>query len=165
MKKLLTGLVILGLTNLAYPQNSNDGSTFLLEGVTVSPNMLYLSSVSSGTHSKRVWDLENFAARYDITKSPLFDNSDRNYTISFKQSKGLILATYDKNGNIIKTSERFKDIVVPIGVRNYIGKEYPGWVHQGNSYLVSYSGNKNVKKVYKVEIVKQNMQKRIRISS
>ncbi len=165
MKKLMIGLAILSLTNLVYPQNSNGGSEVLLEGVTVSPNMHYLSKVSNGTLSKRVLDLENMAARYDITKYPLFDNSDRNYTIVFKQSKGFILATFDKDGNIIKSYERFKDIAVPVSVRNYIGQNYPGWIHQGNSYLVTYSGKQDVKKIYKVEIEKGNLQKKIRIGS
>ncbi len=166
MKKLLIGIYILGLTNLAYSQYLNGGLEVELEGITVTPlNIDYLHKVKEGTISKKVLNLENMAAEYDITKSPLFNNHIPYYNINFTQPNGQILATYDGRGKLVRSFERFKNIAFPIPVRNSIYRAYPGWTVKGNTYLVSYYHNKDLKKVYRVQLGKDGLKKKLKIDS
>ncbi len=163
MKKFLIGTMIIGLASLGYSQNANRTMNEVrLSDVTITPlNIDYIEKVREGTVSKRVFTLEKKASRYNITESPFFNPRGLS-KINFAQKKGKILATYTGNGKIVSTSERYKDLLLPIAVRNAIYKGHPGWTMYGNAYLISYHHKKGVKKFYKIRIRRDNLTMNLR---
>lgn len=167
MKKLLIGIFFLGLTNLAFAQSSSEaGSILELEGVTIMPaNMGYLSIVSSGLKSVKVASLQRAAASHDITKTSIYKRKLRFYEFTFRQQDGYLVATYDSNGKIMKSNERYKDVVFPKPVRQSIYKAFPGWYSEANQYVVSFTSGREAKKVIKVKLVKEGKTKRIKVDT
>ncbi len=165
MKKAVFGAMMLGIASLGYSQSTNSKiDEVKLSGVEVAPrNLTYWDGVSEGTISDRVLVLEKKASRYNIKEMPFFNDRSKVFYVNFKQNKGNILATYDRDGKILTSSERFKDIALPPAVRNSIYKENPGWTLHSNAYLVSYSHGKDVKKTYKALIRKGNLKKYLRL--
>jgi hypothetical protein len=47
-----------------------------------------------------------------------------NYVVSFYIPEGKILAAYDKDGRLLRTAERYKDVAVPKKVREAVAKKY-----------------------------------------
>ncbi len=164
MKKLLIGIFFLGLTSLAYSQGSSEERKQLkLDGITLMPaNLGYLSIVGAGTKSLKVLNLQRAAASFDIKKSSTYNRKAGYHVFSFDQKDGHIIATYDRAGRIIKSSERFSDVVLDTGLRNSIYLKYPGWYIEGNKYEVLYSLGKDTKKVYRFKLKKGDQKKRIK---
>jgi len=150
MKKFVIGLLVIGLTSLGHSQNVN---------------MDYLEKVQDETMSEPVRILENKASRFNVTKLPEFDGRNASFKTIFKGTKGFIIATYDKTGKILTTLERFKDVKLPVPVRNSLYKEFPKWSVNNIAYLVSYKNNKYAKKIYKIRIGKDNLKRNLKIDS
>ena len=116
MKKLLIGLFVFGLTAQGYSQIVKTEE--LSEVVVVATNYKYLNDVNSEeVASIPVQMLERKVAAFDPTSSDFYlDEFDR-YNISFYIPEGKILAAYDRDGKLLRTVERFKDINVPTSVK------------------------------------------------
>jgi len=139
-------------------------STVDLNLITVRPlNISYVNSVVDERMPEAVTKLENKAARYNILENPVYDGNFEAYEVIFSQNNGTIIATYDQHGKIIQTSERFKDITLPEFIRNRIHSENPGWTIHSDLYMVSYFGNKEVKKVCKIQLRKDGQRKNLKI--
>lgn len=162
MKKLVLSFVVLGCTSLGFSQILEPVSEVALDEVTVIHSNYY-QSVSEGVASPSVLKLESEVACYDITKSPVFNDKSDWFEVAFEQPNGSILATFDKEGKVIRTSERFNDITFPQAIRDEIYGEYPGWIANQNSYQVSYNTTGGIKRTYKVELHKDNVRKRLKI--
>ncbi|MFC4721607.1 nicotinate-nucleotide adenylyltransferase [Geojedonia litorea] len=168
MKNFVIGLFLIGLTSLGFSQNKNEETEEVkLEDVVVSTNvnLEYLSKVQDKTMSEHVKSLENEASRFDVKTTDKFDGRRESFKTIFRGTKGYIIATYDKEGKIIKTSEKYKDIKLPVPVRNSLFIEFPDWDVDNTTYVVSYYDKKDPKKVYKVEINKKNNIKTLKIDS
>ncbi|SFZ94251.1 hypothetical protein SAMN05428642_10426 [Flaviramulus basaltis] len=168
MKKILIGIFFLGLTNLIYSQTAFHPESFFSKIKTLSTvNAAYINNVFDANNSKRVVYLENKVAEYDIKKQPLFNKEFESYIVVFEEHnnyQGSINATYDENGEIINTHEKFKNIKLPFLVLNVINKTYPGFIIQSNFYIVNYSKNKATKKFFKVKIEKEGEIKSLKIN-
>jgi hypothetical protein len=165
MKNVFINLIAICLVFVGYSQTSKDEAKEVeLTGVTVSPlNMSYLNSVEEDEMPEFVKNLENKAARFNITESPIYDGNFEAYEVMFSQSNGTVLATYDQKGKILETTERFKNITLPYNVRTKIYKEHPGWVIHSDAYLVSYFHNQEVEKICKVQLRKDGKRKNLKI--
>ncbi len=166
MKKLVIGLMILGLAGLGYSQElDNDMEEVVLREVVVRPlNMMYFAAVKQNTKSERVLTLERQAAFYNIENSPKFSpGADLEYKVRFEQLDGRILAIFDNDGIILKTFEHYEDIIVPDEVVNYLYREYPDWTVDGNTYVVNYTRNRDAKKIFSIDIIKQKKKKNIKL--
>jgi len=168
MKKLVFGLLFLGLTNLMHSQNDIQ-KNIILEPVTIKPlNLSYLDEVQREDTPELVVNLQNEAARYDITELPIFDRDFEAYEVIFKTKKeggtsGLITATYDSNGKIMSSIERYKNILLPKTVRTAINNKYPGWIIYKDVYLVTYRDNSESKQVFKVQLRKNGKKKNLKL--
>ncbi|MDE3743402.1 hypothetical protein [Maribacter polysaccharolyticus] len=167
MKKLFINLIALSLVSLGYSQQSvytDTANEVTLEGVTVSPlNISYLSMVQEESMPDHVTELENKAARYDITKSGIYDYEIEDYEITFSHENGTIIATYDKNGRILNSYERFNNITLPFELRNKIYQEYPGWTIHRDAYIVTYFEDSGVTKICKLHLRKDGKKLNIKI--
>lgn len=166
MKKLVIGFILIGLTTLSYSQSDNN---ITLEPVTIKAlNLNYLRKVQTKDTPDVAKQLENTAARYDITEDPMFEREFEAYEVVFKTkteggSTGLITATYDSEGKILKSVEKYKNILLPKTVRAAIGEKYPSWIIHKDVYLVSYRTNKEAKKLFRVQIRKDGNRKNLKL--
>ncbi|MBT8265214.1 MAG: hypothetical protein KJO41_07475 [Bacteroidia bacterium] len=167
MKTFVIGsLLFLGLTTLSFSQNGTNIKEEKLDDVVVTPlNLTYTKFVQDENTPEKARLLENQAARFDVTELEIFDNSFEAYEVIFRKNEGSIIATYDKNGKIIQSTERFENVVLPASVRNKILTEYPGWAIQKDVYLVSYFEGRESTKTFKVQIKNGSKRKNLKIDS
>lgn len=159
MKKVVFGIFFLGFASLTYSQE------VVLEGVTVtSPNFSYLSSVQDENTPANVAVLERKVASFNLQESPVFNKIDKAYEVFFSNSKGRIVATYDDEGKILSSFEKFEDVVLPTSIRNTIYQSYPDWKMNSNTYVVSYYHDKSVKKTYHFQILKNDTKKNLKLT-
>lgn len=159
MKKLFVGLIILGLTIQGFAQiNTVD----LAEVEVLGVNYKYLNEVGASEAAIPVKILEKEAANFDLKSADFYVDEELEYNVYFKIPQGKILAVFDGEGEIIRTSERFKDIALPLDVVNAVLKKYPGWTIGSDFYLVTYNKNKGVKKMYKLFLEKGKEKKRVK---
>jgi hypothetical protein len=165
MKKAVIGVMMLGIASLGYSQGANSTMEEVkLVGVEISPiNESYMDKVADGTISQRVLELERKASRFNIKESRFFNPSGLSI-VKFRQNNGNMLATYDGNGKILSTKEKYRNLPLPTDVRNTIFRENPEWTMHSNAYLVSYDHGKEVKKEYRAQIRKGNLKKNFSIT-
>lgn len=165
MKKVFINLLAICTAAVGVAQTNGDGQTVTLKGVTVKPvNLSYLNAVLDERMPESVSDLENRAARYDVTTSEVYNENFEAYEVMFEQSNGTIMATYDHNGRIMESLERFKDITLPLNLRQQIAKQHPGWTIHSDIYLVSYYYDKGVDKSCKIQLRKGKQKKNVKIN-
>ena len=164
MKNLIIVLIIAGLTTIGFAQNSANEFEIALDEVEVlGMNYEYLNAVGYRDAAEPVKLLTQKAASFDLTYSTCLkaDYENQEYYVQFKIPEGEILAIYDNKGEIIRTSEKFEDIRLPLAVSNAIVEKYPGWRIEGDIYLVNYRRNKEIIKKYKLFIRKGEKNTRV----
>ncbi|MEZ2413878.1 nicotinate-nucleotide adenylyltransferase [Muriicola sp. E247] len=150
MKKIILGLLALGLTIPAYTQ---DVKVVELSEVVVKPmNYKYLNAADSKSAAVPVKMLEREVARYDVTEADFYQDDFDFYTVSFFIPDGKIVAVYDDDGTLTRTIEKFKDIALSDGIKTALLERFPNWTVTDNVYRVTYSENKGAKKVYKLTL-------------
>jgi hypothetical protein len=163
-KKQLKIVSMIGLLFMVFSIPSFAQDT--LPGVTViSYNYKYLKSINDTNAAQSVKMLQKHSANYDVKSSEFYEEEYDEYIISFNIPKGEILATYDKEGKIIRTAERFKNVSLPPDVRKSVNARFPNWAIAKDFYLVSYyADSKNPsKKMYKLLL--ENGSKRLRVKT
>ena len=146
MKKLVLGLLIFGLTTQLYSQ------VIELAEVEISVNYKYLDAVDADITAKPVKLLEDNALNYETNKDDLYDDEYDNYKVSFHIPDGKVVAAYDKDGKILRTIEKYKNIRLPLEVLQAVAKRFPNWAVVENVYLVNYHCDKGTTKEYKIKI-------------
>lgn len=159
MKKLLLGFLALGLTTQMYAQVVTEEQ--LSEVIVVATNYKYLNDVSRDVESVPVQLLQDKVATYDLKNSELYQDEYDTYEITFFIPEGRILAAYDKDGNIIRTIEKFQDIALPKNVSKAVAKRFPGWAISKDVYLVHYNDQTGASKKYKITL--SNGDKRMKV--
>lgn len=151
MKKMLIGLVALGLTTQAFTQIVK---TEQLSEVTVyATNYKYLNDVNTEEVASVPVDLlEKKVAAFDLKSSEFYQDDYDLYNITFFIPEGKILAAYDKDGKLIRTAEKFKDINLPTSVKTAILNRFPEWTVTKDVYRVNYHDSKGVNKRYKLKL-------------
>lgn len=158
MKKVILALFAFGIAIPSFAQ------VVTLPEVEVSAkNYKYLDDVKSTSAAPDVQMLERYATAYDIRSSEFYEDEYDNYFVSFFIPDGKILAVYDKEGNILRTVEKYKNVALPSVVAQSIAKIYNGWKITKNAYLVNYHDDQGVqKKEYKIVLEKGNQGMRIK---
>ena len=159
MKKVIFGLFIFGLTMQLYAQEPT--ITELEEVVLVNTNYKYINGTDAEDLAIPVEELELKAANFDIKTLDVYTDEYDFYDVYFIIPEGKILATYDNDGNILRTAEKFKDIDLPISVVKAVFKRFPKWDITKDVYLVNYKEGKIAKKKYKLTLI--NGDKRIKV--
>ncbi|MCK5441720.1 MAG: nicotinate-nucleotide adenylyltransferase [Maribacter sp.] len=160
MKKIVLGLLAIGLTTQAYTQIIK---TEKLSEVTVyATNYKYLNSVNTEeAASIPVEMLERKVAAFDYKSSDFYQDDYDLYYITFFIPKGKILAAYDKDGKLVRTAEKFKNINLPMAVKKAVLDRFPEWSITKDIYLVNYHEDRGVNKKYKLKL--ENGDKILRI--
>jgi hypothetical protein len=153
MKKFILGLLIVGFASQLYAQ-----VTTLPEVELKIVNYKYLNAVDADDIDINVKNLEKEVAHFDYVNSEFYTDD----WVSFYIPKGKILASYDEEGKIVTTTEKFENIKLPLQVRKAVFDRFPGWIMGKNIYRVTYN-QKESKKIYK--IILQNGDKIVRIKT
>jgi hypothetical protein len=160
MKNFILGLLILGLTSPIMAQVIKTEE--LSEVVLYATNYKYLNSVASEEPAAiPVEMLERKVAAFNLEDSDYYQDDYDFYQIRFFIPDGKILAAYDKDGKILRTIEKFKNVKLPESVSNAVLDRFPGWTVSEDTYLVNYHQTKGVEKSYKLTLV--NGDKKIRV--
>lgn len=158
MKKIILGLFIFGLTIQSFAQIEE-----LPEIKLVAVNYKYLNTVNESDASEVVKSLQREVAAFDLKNSEYYADEYDDYFISFYIPQGKILASYDKDGYILRTVEKFKNVAIPKAVSLSVMKNYEGWTIAENAYLVNYHDQKGItKKEYKILLEKDSRRLRIK---
>ena len=157
MKKLVLGLFIFGLTTQLYAQ------AIELSEVEIAVNYKYIDAIGTDKLAKPVQLLTENALNYETHKEDLYDDEYEHYKVSFHIPDGKIVAAYDKEGNLIRTIEKYKNVRLPIDVLQAVASRFPNWAVVEDVYLVNFHCEKGIKKQYKIKI--QNEDKVLTITT
>lgn len=98
-----------------------------------------------------------------MSEKQIYEDAYDTYFVSFYIPDGSILASYDKDGELLSTAEKFKNTKLPAAVREAVEKRFPQWAISKDTYLVSYYSEGGVRKKYK--LLPENRGKRIRMEA
>ena len=164
MKKLMLGLFLIGLTIPSFSQIIKTEE--LSDVVVYATNYKYLNNVNSQeVASIPVTALERKVAAYDIKNSDIYMDEYDFYEVAFYIPEGKILAAYDKDGNIIRTAEKFKDINLPLSVKEAVLDRFPEWTITKDIYLVTYHDDKGTTKKFKLKLVNGDKVMRVKLDA
>ncbi|MCK0145592.1 hypothetical protein MWU78_08060 [Arenibacter sp. F26102] len=160
-------IVLIAFSLICVEGHSQHMRTVSLEGATISAslNHTYRNLVISESTPAYVQNLQTEAATYDIKKDPIYDKDITTYQVLFTIKNGEIFATYDKDGNVLSTWEKFKNITPPQTVRNSIYLKYPNWTFDKDLYKVSYYQGKGATKIYQLKLRKGNVKKNLKVNA
>jgi hypothetical protein len=163
MKKFVMGLLFIGMTTQLFSQASENFKTIELDEVNIlALNSTYVNRVIDKNSAAPVQHLERKAAAFDITVSDLFSEEFDTYEVNFENQFGRITATYDVDGEIMRSFEKFKDVKLPVAVSKSCADKYPGWHLSKTTYLVNYKHDGNLSRMYKISLEKGKEQMNIK---
>ena len=156
MKKVSILLVALAVSITAFGQKEIKLDYVEVTGTKNKPiNITYLSETQGGILSERVKDMQHKVASFNLKRSALYKERTSIYNVDFVGDKSLIIAKFARNGKLIETNERFKNVIFSVAVRNAIFKNNQGWQVVKNLYLVEYSDKNLPSRKYKVWLEKE----------
>ena len=153
---LLIGGLITGFIS------SSSAQIMLPDFTVIAVRYKYLSAVDNKELPQPVRLLERKAVQYDIKNSELYADEYDEYDITFILPSGYILATYDKDGKLLRSAERYQDVALPATVVQAVGKKFPQWGFTKDLYLVTYHEANGAKKVWKITLQNGDMRLRVK---
>ena len=160
MKKLFFYLISIGFVSQIYAQDIQ-----LPEVVISAVNYKYLNAVNAEDSDMIVKQLQQKVALYNIKESELYEDDYDYYTVSFYIPDGRIVAAYDRDGNIIRTIEKFESVKLPKDVRDAVFDRFPNWTLDKDVYYVNYRTNTDTRKVYKIKLKNGSEVLRVKIDA
>lgn len=123
----------------------------------------YLDAVDYKNAPQPVKLLQRQAATYNVKDSEFYDDDYDNYYISFYIPNGKILAAYDRNGKLLRTAEKYKNVQLPATITSAVATRFPQWTISKDVYLVSFYDAKGASnKRYKLLL--ENGDKRLKVN-
>lgn len=156
---MFVGAFLFALTIHAFAQE-------VLREVTVTAtNYKYLNAIEPEEAAQPVNMLEYYAASYDIRGAEFYEEENENYVVSFYIPEGKILAAY-KDGKIIRTAERYKNVALPKSVMKAIATRFPNWTVAKDVYRVTYMDGKGAAtaRFYKLLLENGDQKMRVKLS-
>ncbi len=148
MKNLFLFLLLCVLTTPLFSQ------IIELDEVIIYPvKYKYIFEVVDDDIDQSVKDLQLKLGNFDVTKEEFYNDEYDSYNVSFYIPKGYAVATYDKDGKLLRTIERYKNVKLPLAVSKALVERFPNWAVDKDIYKVSYSEPKwESKKTYKLKL-------------
>lgn len=147
MRKIFFGLVIFGLTTQMYAQE------IALAEVEVVSNYEYASATNAELIALPVKNLQMKVLEFRDEKGTLEYDEGVSYNVYFNNNDGKIIVAYDTDGKIVKTTEKFKNVRLPLDVLRAIVSNYPNWTIVEDTYHVNYHREKGIaEKLYKIRL-------------
>jgi hypothetical protein len=152
------GMLILGVAFPSFAQIE------LPEIEIVATNYKYLNQLGEEV-SVPVRELQDKVADFDLQSTDFYQDEYQTYFVSFFIPEGRILASYDGQGNLLRTAEKFKNVNVPVAIKQAISKKYPDWVIARDVYRINYhSRSEKLKRRYKLILEKGDDRMRVKVN-
>ncbi|MFV8225876.1 hypothetical protein [Christiangramia aquimixticola] len=103
----------------------------------------------------RNFDIQRFIQEANVNAGDI--------VVTVKSSKGQLSASYDLDGNLLETSQRFTNINLPPSIRNQVYGNYQGWTMTKNKYMAFGKQDRIDKEKYIVILEKGNDRERVKI--
>ena len=94
---------------------------------------------------KANFNIQNFIAE---NSNASYDS----YVVTFTSEKGFLEADFDKEGNLVKTFQKFQDIALPLDIRRAVYMANKGWTMTANKYKASGRGDLVEREMYKIKL-------------
>ncbi len=161
MRKIILVLFLLGLATPLFAQVEET----LPEVEVLGLHFKYLDAIGDEVDAPAVVKkMHKHVGNFDVLTSDVYDHDIDDYRFTFKIPQGKVLAGYDKEGNLLWTVEKFKDLRLPNNIIKMVAMEYPGWTFDKTFYTIRYNENNGVTKRYKVIISKDGKKKRVTLN-
>ncbi|WP_026914871.1 hypothetical protein [Christiangramia portivictoriae] len=85
------------------------------------------------------------------------------YQVTFRSDKGYLSAEFDKNGVLQRTSQKFRNIVLPAELRTELYNSNKGWSVISNNYIASGKGDLVNKEMYKIKLENANQKRTVKL--
>ncbi|MGM0390133.1 MAG: nicotinate-nucleotide adenylyltransferase [Bacteroidota bacterium] len=162
MKTFFLGLFVFGLTIQSFAQE-----TEVLDVRIAPASYKYINKVTEDSTEVSPAEPVNFhqqrTAIFNLENSKYYQDEYDYYFLSFFIPEGKILASYDAEGNILRTIEKLKNTETPPVVARAVKNRYPGWIVSDYVYLVNHHFNGEIdSKEYKLLLEKGTLRMRIR---
>lgn len=105
---------------------------------------------------KDYFDIHGFIA------SVSYKNYD-SYQVRFSTRKGYLEVDYSKDGELTKSVQKFKDIFLPLDVRNELFRQTKGWSMVKNTYSARGNGDVMEKEEYRIKVKNGNKSRIVKI--
>jgi len=155
MKKIILGLLLIGLAMQSYGQN-------VLFQAKIKKEKVPAVIIESIDYKFKDFEaIEFIAIPIEFIEEDVFINNDivtdedyDTYQVTLKGKNSRIVAIYNKDGDLLSTVEHLKNIAPALEVRNSIAKAFPGWAITKDSYKMIHFSDKQTKERYKFIIEK-----------
>ncbi|WP_373057503.1 hypothetical protein [Zunongwangia sp. H14] len=102
------------------------------------------------------FDIHNFIAEVGDRK---YDT----YVITFENGNGYLQADFDKEGNLTRTFQKFKDIPLPTAISRAVLRDHKGWTITRNKVVARGTGEYIDKATYRMKLEKDGEKQRIKL--
>lgn len=172
MKNIILGLFVFGLTTQSYAQVTELPEIYIepvsykfLNKIEVDEDVVEVvkkEAVEDVTpHPVKLIQRERKI--FNLQNSEYYEDDYEYYFLSFYIPEGKILASYDNDGNFLRTIEKFKNTEIPSVVAQAVVNRYPGWTVSENAYLVNFHlENEVIRKEYKLLLERGNQRRRVK---
>jgi hypothetical protein len=133
------------------------------EVVVKATNYKYLNDTGTREAAVSVNLLQKEVANYDLQEADFYQDDYDFYTVNFFIPDGKVVVAYDKDGNILRTIEKYNNVSLPEDVRNAVVKRFPGWGIYEDVYRITYNQDKGAKKTYKLTLVNGDKKMRVKL--
>ena len=161
MKKLLISVFLVGFVTQQYAQDLPVQQ--LNEVFIVATNYKYLDKISAEDVAVPVKELQRRAATYNVKSLDIYQDDYDYYEVSFVIPEGKILASYDRDGKILRTAEKYKMVDLPTPVLKSIAQRFPNWSITKNVYRVFYHETDGVKMKYKITLENGDQRMKVKV--
>lgn len=97
----------------------------------------------------------------DASKNKNYDS----YLVTFKSSNGYLQADFNNKGSLLKTYQNFKNVILPLNLRQDMHKTYKGWTLIKTKYSAKTKGDLLVKALYRVQLENGNQKQNLKIDA
>jgi hypothetical protein len=84
-----------------------------------------------------------------------------NYFVTFKSKKGSVSADFNNEGDLLKSTSRFKNIALPRELRHQLYKDHKGWIMVSNIHITHGRNGVVDSDSYKVKLVNGKERKNV----
>ena len=108
----------------------------------------------------KVRRLEQEFVSYDLGSD--YKGNDT-YLVTMRIKNGLLAATYNENGKLIRVVENYKNVLLPSQVIYSVYKKFPGWTIVNDKFLYTQEEGDIIKKQYNLKIKKNKDVRRLTV--
>lgn len=132
---------------------------------TVTPNSFIVEVKEAKSGEFMANPMEFVKRNFEINDliSEVDDRKYDSYQVTFTNRKGALEANYSNDGELLSTSLNFKDVIIPVELREKIYVDYSGWSMVKNKYIASGKSGKLDKEVYHIKLKKGNKTQKIKL--